>query len=137
MELFESTLLLRSCQFEQRFEAKDQMVCGAGLGERVLNTYVSYFIRDGFVEDSLVKFGNLRNIGEISKMGREVGRLRENQECFRWGDFSGQVSQIQEMCNPSFKSIIFLQYESFRLLIILNFFSILGIKLEEKQDLCE
>ena len=32
---------------------------------------------------------NLRNIGEISKMGREVGRVRENQECFRWGGFSG------------------------------------------------
>ena len=65
------------------------MVCGAVLGERVLNTHVSYLIRDGLVEDSLAKVENLRNIGEISKMGREVGRVRENQECFRWGGFSG------------------------------------------------
>ncbi len=59
------------------------MVRGAVLGERVLNTHVSYLIRDGLVEDSLVKVGNLRNrpIGEILKMGREVGRIRENQEC--------------------------------------------------------
>ena len=33
------------------------MVYGAVLGERVLNTHVSYFIRDGLVEDSLAKFG--------------------------------------------------------------------------------
>ncbi len=65
------------------------MVCGAVLGERVLNMHVSYFIWDGLVEDSLAKFGSLRNIGEISKMGREVGRPRENQECFCLGGFSG------------------------------------------------
>ncbi len=52
------------------------MVRGAVLGERVLNTHVSYLRRDGLVEDSLAKVGNLRNrpIGEILKMGREVGR---------------------------------------------------------------
>ena len=65
------------------------MVCGAVLGERVLNTHVSYFIRDGLVGRLTGENWNLRNIGEISKMGREVGRVRENQECFRWGGFSG------------------------------------------------
>ncbi len=73
------------------------MVCGAGLGERVLNTHVSYFIRDGLVEDSLAKIGNLRNIGEISKRGGEVGRLRENQECFR-GEASRARSLIYRKC---------------------------------------
>ena len=68
------------------------MVCGAVLGERVLNTHVSYFIRDGLLKNSLAKFGNSRNIGEMSKMGWEVGRLLENQECFRWGRFLGYVS---------------------------------------------
>ncbi len=57
------------------------------MGERALNTHVSYFIRDGFVEESLAKLWNLRNIREIFKMGWEA--TGESEMFCRWGGFSG------------------------------------------------